>query len=1580
MHPPISLVITTYNREAFLDKAIASVLQQTYRDFELLIWDDGSTDGSFELAQAYAQRDQRVRVVKTKNHGRVAALKAAITHTTGTYLGWLDSDDWLAPTALEKTIAVLDADFTAGMVYTDYVEVDEQDQRLQLGHRCSIPYSKQRLLVEFMTFHFRLLRRSLYEQVGGIDGSLDFVEDYDLCLRLSEITQIRRVQEPLYYYRIHGGNASHLLHLEQTLRSRVVIERALQRRGMTHTHKLEMELPARRFILRQISTVSPVRSHSVAHLVSLIATMPILAGMGAPAHAQIAPAADGTNTIITPAGNRFDIGGGTLSGDRANLFHSFEQFGLNPGQIANFLANPQLQNIVGRVVGNSPSVINGLIQVSGGTPNLFLLNSAGIIFGTNASLNVPASFAATTANGVSFGNGAGLNAVGANDYATLNGAPTRFTFSALQPGAIVNAGNLAVAQGQSLALIGGNIVNTGTLSAPGGTVTIAAVPGQTLVQLSQPGSLLSLEFQPITTSSTVAPAPSLPALLTGGNLVGATGLAVNSDGTVQLTGSGVTIPTAAGTAITAGSISVAGETGGNVAIVGTQVGLVGATIDASGSNGGGTVQIGGGYQGKGTLPNAAQTYISSDSLIKANATQQGNGGRVIVWADQSTQFGGSISARGGAAAGDGGFVEVSGKENLLYRGIVDTTAPKGTIGTFLLDPVDIFIQAGIGASGFTGQTLFADPGPTTIYQSELEGAGFANTNLLLQATNSITFDPAIAALVFQPGAGSITFQTGGAITMAPTTALIASTRDVTFIGGTLSLLGTINTSAFIGPIFAFGKGGNITLQATGNITAGDLIGNGYGGSAIPVSGGAITVQSTIGTIDVRTISSSYSAATFGSPVSGNTVTLTTGSNGGNISFESIDTRATPGGFEPQSVAGGSVIIAATGQVRGTGEVNTALGNTIITSGVAGGTSGEIRITHDGGSTNQPFTVQNGAITATSGNGTAFALNAVDPGAVDALISGQTSDFSPTPFATSSGKIQITFKNDTPTLNPIAPLPVIPPNQSLNFSVASLGLVLADLNADNPLFLRVASIAPGAILTINGVVATPGSLIPADGTLGYTPPLGFVGLLSNAFSITVDDRISTSAPRAIALTIQARDTPSIPDIPNLCALTTCQVLDPKFNNPIVSEFSLESVNPEQRFTNAFSVYLGLPEPAPKSIDEQKEIAQTIERETGAKPAFLYISFVPESLKATTGDILSGTGGNVSNGDRDTDQLEILVVTATGDVMRRRIPAATRGKILAAAQAFRLEVSDPRKTRTKRYLEMGQQLYGWLVAPVIEQLQLRKITNLVFLMDTGLRSLPVAALHDGKNFLVENYSIGLMPSLSLTDTRFRKVQDLKLLGLGISESTDGQSPLPAVPVEVSILVDQLWSGRSYLNETATLAALKNARQQQPYGIIHLATHADFQPGSIGDSFIQLWNERLRMDQVRQLGWNNPPVELLVLSACSTALGDRDAELGFGGLAVQAGVKTAVATLWAVNDVATTALITRFYRELQSAPIKAEALRQAQIAMIQGQISIDGTQILGAKETPILLPEDASITRDRVLNHPYYWAPFTMIGSPW
>lgn len=139
---------------------------------------------------------------------------------------------------------------------------------------------------------------------------------------------------------------------------------------------------------------------------------------------SITPASDGTNTQINREGKRYDIEGGSFSQDGENLFHSFEKFGLENGEIANFLANPNIRNILGRVVGGNASIIHGLIQITGGNSNLFLINPAGVIFGANASLNIPANLTVTTATGIQFGQN-WLNAVGDNNYSSLIGTPRK---------------------------------------------------------------------------------------------------------------------------------------------------------------------------------------------------------------------------------------------------------------------------------------------------------------------------------------------------------------------------------------------------------------------------------------------------------------------------------------------------------------------------------------------------------------------------------------------------------------------------------------------------------------------------------------------------------------------------------------------------------------------------------------------------------------------------------------------------------------------------------------------------------------------------------------------------------------------------------------------------------------------------------------------------------------------------------------------------------------------------------------------------------------------------------------------------
>jgi CHAT domain-containing protein len=130
---------------------------------------------------------------------------------------------------------------------------------------------------------------------------------------------------------------------------------------------------------------------------------------------------------------------------------------------------------------------------------------------------------------------------------------------------------------------------------------------------------------------------------------------------------------------------------------------------------------------------------------------------------------------------------------------------------------------------------------------------------------------------------------------------------------------------------------------------------------------------------------------------------------------------------------------------------------------------------------------------------------------------------------------------------------------------------------------------------------------------------------------------------------------------------------------------------------------------------------------------------------------------------------------------------------------------------------------------------------------------------------------------------------------------------------------------------------------------------------------------------LGWTKPPVDLLVLSACRTAVGDEQVELGFAGLAVQAGVKSVLASLWGVNDEGTLGLMSEFYQQLKVAPVKAEALRQAQLAMLKGEVRIEAGELV-TSEGRLPLPPELARVGDQSLTHPFYWGAFTLIGNPW
>jgi len=301
-------------------------------------------------------------------------------------------------------------------------------------------------------------------------------------------------------------------------------------------------------------------------------------------------------------------------------------------------------------------------------------------------------------------------------------------------------------------------------------------------------------------------------------------------------------------------------------------------------------------------------------------------------------------------------------------------------------------------------------------------------------------------------------------------------------------------------------------------------------------------------------------------------------------------------------------------------------------------------------------------------------------------------------------------------------------------------------------------------------------------------------------------------------------------------------------------------------------------------------KTIERETGNRSVILYIlSF-------------------------DT-HLDLVLVVPDGPPIRRIVPDATATRVRQTIRFLREKIVDS-EDKTG-YLEYSQELYQWMIEPFATTLEQLNIDTLIFSMDAGLRTFPLAALHNGNQFLVEQYSLGMIPSMSLTDVRYRDLDGLSVLAMGAS-TFDILPPLPAVPIELDTVANHVWEGESYLNEDFTLSNLDQKREQTGARILHLATHADFHSSDPSKSFLQLWDQSLKIQDLHQLNWNVfPSIELLVLSACQTASGNIDAELGFAGLSVQAGVKSALASLWYVSDAGTLAL---------KAPLTTEFLHKA------------------------------------------------------
>ncbi len=315
----------------------------------------------------------------------------------------------------------------------------------------------------------------------------------------------------------------------------------------------------------------------------------------------------------------------------------------------------------------------------------------------------------------------------------------------------------------------------------------------------------------------------------------------------------------------------------------------------------------------------------------------------------------------------------------------------------------------------------------------------------------------------------------------------------------------------------------------------------------------------------------------------------------------------------------------------------------------------------------------------------------------------------------------------------------------------------------------------------------------------------------------------------------------------------------------------------------------------------------------------------------------------------DRLELLVTLPDGDLERVTVPV-TQAEIEADVRQLRRLLT---KRTTRQYLKPARSLYDDLVRPLEPYLDDPSIETIVFVPDGALRTIPMAALHDGERFLVERWSVGVAPSMAMTAPRAIPTGTMRALIGGLTESRLDFAPLENVQAEVDAISNEI-GGDVLLDEAFSTAGIETRIREGDYGIVHFATHAVFE-GADSESFMLTSDGRLAVDDLELLigrfQYREEPLELLGLSACETAAGDDRAALGLSGIAVRAGARSVLGTLWSVDDKATSDLIARFYRELnQDGVSRAEALRRAQHAAIS----------------------DASST------HPYYWAPFIIINS--
>lgn len=774
------------------------------------------------------------------------------------------------------------------------------------------------------------------------------------------------------------------------------------------------------------------------------------------------------NTMANPQGGKVVRGQVSISnkGKRLVVNQSshkavidWRNFNISHGEHTQFNQPSTSAVALNRVRGGQLSQINGRLSANG---QIFLINPNGVIFGSNAQVAV-GGLVATTAD------------LRNNDFMAGN---YHFNQASANPNASVNnLGQITVNEGGAVVLAAPSVSNEGLIQARLGNVKLASVDTYTLDFHGD--GLLSFEIegqvtqQPDSVANDSALVNNSGTIIADGGTVTLTAQAadavidrvINMDGIIQakslvkeqgeivLSGGNHGIVDVSGTLDVSGA--EVGQTGGNVKVLGEKVGLFDRTqILANGYAGGGEVLVGGNFQGKGSELNAKRTYVGKNSEINASATETGDGGSVIVWADETTRFFGDIDARGGVQEGDGGFVEVSGKQNLDFQGTVSVSAPKGSSGSVLLDPDNITISDATPqdqdslVSPADGEIFFNDldfvvdstAPPIIDFELSNDALEAVDGNVTLEANENIVIDAALN-LVNQSSGESVVFRarediqinaditTNGAdLTLEADSQravntepgnIVISDATISTNGGTLDMSGgttlsnnvTFNSdggSIFLNMIDGTPGGTDETL--TVDAGSGGILLNDIGVSeplgAVTANGASIVIdnvftrgpQSYTGSVEMSSSFNTGGGAfiVMGDTVIGGDTTIITG--GGRISFEdAIDQFEFPGSDFPVNFLL-DLDASPNGPIDllGTVGTNFPLGEVIVTGStisLGGVTTVEDQFSTPPTSGNQQY---NGAVTLN---------NNYNTGGGSFIINGNTTLESDTTVSTAGGDIQ-----------------------------------------------------------------------------------------------------------------------------------------------------------------------------------------------------------------------------------------------------------------------------------------------------------------------------------------------------------------------------------------------------------------------------------------------------------------------------------------------------------------------------------------------------------------------------------------------